>query len=200
MLGRLLFLLLGVVLILIAGGFLLPRTVVVERTILIEQPPELVHAVMRDFRHLEHWSPWHARSPEAGYRLEGPAQGPGATLVWGGGEAGGESGRLWIESELAPRRIDLRMELGETSEAESWFEIVPSGLDSEVSWGMRMHFGTFDLTGRYLGLMLPGLVGRDYQAGLERLKAYLEARPRGVEPNLEHQPGPEDELLPVSTP
>ena len=40
---------------------------------------------------------------------------------------------------------------------------------------MRVEFGTFDLTGRYIGLMLPG---NDWQGltakGLERLASYLE--------------------------
>jgi hypothetical protein len=178
MLRRVFASLLAIVVLVVIIGFFLPRQVVVERSLVIDQPAEVIFEVMQDLRHFEHWSPWHAANPDAGYRLEGPVAGPGATLVWSD-EAGSGAGRLWIVASDRPRRIDMNMELGE-SEVESWFRIEPEGLSQKVSWGMEMQFGAFDLTGRYVGLMLPGLVGRSYAEGLERLAEYLSTAPGRV--------------------
>ena len=183
MLRRVFAVLLAIVILVILIGFFLPRQVVVERSLVIDQPAEVIFEVMQDLRHFHQWSPWHATNPDAGYRLEGPDAGVGATLVWSD-EGGSGAGRLWIVATDRPSRIDMRMELGE-SEVESWFRIEPEGLAQRVSWGMQMEVGTFDLTGRYLGLILPGLIGRSYSEGLEGLSDYL-ARTLGRVPPLEH--------------
>jgi hypothetical protein len=177
---RLLSILLALVISIVLIGFFLPREVVVQRTQFIDTLPSTAFAVLNDLRHFNQWSPWYARSPEAGYRLEGPTSGVGATLAWSD-EQGSGAGRMWIVESVEPEAIELRMELGET-ESENFFRIRPLDGGSEVVWGMRMRFGTLDLTGRYIGLMLPGLLGDDFSDGLARLKTYLEADPGRVPP------------------
>lgn len=173
---RILAVLLVFVILIILIGFMLPRTVTIERQARIDQPAEIIFAVLEDFRHFSIWSPWQ----DAGYRIEGRPAGVGAVLAWSD-EGGSGAGRMWIVDAERPRRIDMRLELGE-SESETYFLIEPDGLAQRVTWGMRVEFGTFDLTGRYIGLMLPGLIGRSYQDGLERLAAYLSETPGRVPP------------------
>lgn len=178
MLRRLFALLLAFVVVLIVVGFLLPTTVTVERSRVIEQPPEVLFEVLTDMRHFVQWAPWTSGDADVDYRLEGPSSGEGATLVWNEeSEDGG--GRLWIVSADAPDRVDLELELG-GSEAESWFTIEPGDSGQRVSWGMQMRFGALDLVGRYAGLLLPGLVGSEYRKGLEQLDAYLDEAPGGI--------------------
>ena len=154
-------------------GFFLPRTVVVERSLDIGHSAEDVFDVLKDFRHFPQWSPWFARVPEAGFRIEGPASGVGSTLVWSD-EAGSGEGRLWIVGLTAPRRVELQQELGDT-EADGYFVIEPAEPTGQtVTWGLRFEVSQFDLVGRYMGLVLPGLVGPEYAEGLERLSDYLD--------------------------
>ncbi|QKK02492.1 MAG: SRPBCC family protein [Pseudomonadota bacterium] len=154
-------------------GFLLPAQVTVERSRIMDADPETVFEVLNDLRHFARWSPWLLHRSNRDFRLEGPPAGVGATLVWD--EARGDGGsRMWIVESRRPERIEMRLELGR-SDADGWFELESAEAGTEVQWGMRMSFGAFDLTGRYVGLMLPGLVGRDYSRGLERLERYLTA-------------------------
>lgn len=55
------------------------------------------------------------------WRLEGPPQGVGATLVWNETPES-EASRLWIVGIDRPDRIDMTLELG-GSQAASWFEL-----------------------------------------------------------------------------
>ncbi|TVS12317.1 MAG: hypothetical protein EA419_05125 [Wenzhouxiangella sp.] len=179
MLRRLFAVLLAIVILILVVGFFLPRQIVVERSLVIDQPAEVLFEVLQDFRHFRHWSPWLDRVSAADFRLEGPPAGTGATLVWSG-ESDGGGGRMWIVSVSPPQRIDLALELGET-EAEGYFLIDESaGFGHEVTWGLRFEVGTFDLVGRYIGLMLPALIGPDYQQGLVRLSEYLDQTPGRV--------------------
>jgi hypothetical protein len=177
---RLFSVLLALIIVIIIIGFLLPTTVVVERSRTVEAPPRVAFDVLADLRHFVRWAPWLDSQSGMSWRLEGPASGTGATLVWRETPEAAES-RLRIVSVRAPERIDMALELADTR-AESWFEIAPAGPGSEVRWGMRMSFGPLDLVGRYVGLLLPGLVGGDYDRGLERLDQYLAATPGRVPP------------------
>ena len=178
MLRRLFAVLLAIVILIILVGFMLPRTITIERDRTIDQPREVIFEVLQDFRHFSAWSPWHAANPDAGYRIEGRPAGVGAALAWSD-EGGSGAGRLTIVATDPPRRIDMQMELGE-SENLSYFLIEPDGLGQRVTWGLQVEFNTFDLTGRYIGLLLPAMIGRSYNEGLERLEAYLAETPGRV--------------------
>lgn len=168
--------LLTLVAILVVGGFLLPRETVIERERIIDQPRELVFQVLADLRHFQQWSPWFDHMAEADIRTEGVPGRVGSALVWAD-ERSGAGGRMWIVSLSELERIDLDLELGD-NQAEVYFTLAEAaGPGYRVGWGMRIEVGVLDLVGRYAGLLLPRLVGRDYDQGLERLERYLADMP-----------------------
>ncbi|WP_376690935.1 SRPBCC family protein [Wenzhouxiangella sp. EGI_FJ10409] len=178
MIRKLFGILLALIVALIVIGFLLPTTVTVERERVVEHSHDVVFEVLGDLRHFTQWAPWLGRHEAMTWRLEGPAEGVGATLVWKETPEA-EASRLWIVGVERPRRVDMKLELG-GNEADSWFEVSDGEGGRVVRWGMRIEFGALDLVGRYVGLMLPGLVGRDYREGLERLDEYLARSPGRV--------------------
>lgn len=178
MIRKLFGILLALVVALIVIGFLLPTTVEVERSRVVEHPQAVVFEVLGDLRHFTQWSPWLSRQTEMSWRLEGSPDEVGATLVWNETPES-EPSRLWIVAVEPPQRVEMTLELG-GNEADSWFEVVSVDRSSEVRWGMRIEFGALDLVGRYVGVMLPGLVGSDYSEGLERLDEYLSRSPGDV--------------------
>ncbi len=190
MLRRLFAVLLALVILLVVIGFMLPASVTVERDRAFDHPPEVLYEVVSDLRHFVQWSPWLDGAAPDTYRLEGAASGVGATLVWREGADAGAS-RMWITAVEASRRVEYELEFGD-NEADGWFRIDSDGIGYRVHWGLSMEFGTFDLVGRYVGLMLPGLVGREYDNGLQRLEEYLE-QAGGQVPEL--PPGLDGELL-----
>ena len=178
MFRRLFAVLLALVVLLIIIGFMLPTTVTVERDRAINHSPQVLYEVVSDLRHFVQWSPWLDGNVRGDFRLEGPASGAGATLVWREGADAGAS-RMWITAVEPPRRVDFELEFGD-NDAQGWFLIEPDGIGYRVHWGLAMQFGALDLVGRYVGLMLPGLVGREYDRGLEQLEEYLEQTPGQV--------------------
>jgi hypothetical protein len=70
--------LLGLVLILVLGGLLLPAQVHVERSQQISASPERVFSLIDNFQEFNRWSPWAARDPKTQYHFEGPERGVGA--------------------------------------------------------------------------------------------------------------------------
>lgn len=175
MLRRLFAVLLALVIALVVVGFMLPASVVVERERTMAHSPELLFEALSDIRHFAQWTPWLAAEDEGAYRIEGPPAGVGATLIWREASEAGTS-RMRIATLDPYRRIDFDLEFGD-NHAEGWFLIEPDGPQQRVTWGLAMQFGTLDLVGRYVGLMLPGLIGGEYARGLERLDDYLGQSP-----------------------
>jgi len=190
---RLLAMLLVVVILIILVGFMLPRSITIERSRSFDHPAPILFEVLNDLRHFPQWSPWDSGGASLTYRREGPDAGPGAALIWNEGEQE-SAGRLWIIDNAFPRRIDLKMELGD-SEVDSYYAIESENGQQTVTWGMTVEFSTFDLTGRYVGLMLPALIGPSYEDGLERLASYLSRTP-GEVPPLSNRTTPASEDTP----
>jgi effector-binding domain-containing protein len=66
---------------------------------------------------------------------------------------------------------------GEPGEAATWFDIVPEGDGSQVTWGFTHDYGV-NLVGRYFALLLSGVVRREYEIGIAALKELAESLPR----------------------
>lgn len=165
--------LLGLVLLLVVIGFLLPRQVTFERSLVIDQPAPVIFDVLVDMNQFMAWSPWSEAQGIENWWVEGRQGGSAeGTLVWQG--QGGQQGRLWVVSADRPHRIDLQMELDENV-VDTFYRIEPEGLGQRVSWGMSLEFGRFDLTGRYVGQILPRMIGGSYEQGLVNLADYLAA-------------------------
>lgn len=173
--------LLGIVISLVVFGLFLPREIVIERDRVIDHPREIIFEVMQDFRHFPQWSPWFDHSPNTEFRFERPGSGIGSSMSWIEPRSG-RSGRLWVVGLNRLNSIEMQLELGEV-ESDMSFRIEQAAeFGYRVSWAMRMEVGALDLVGRYTGLLLQRLVGRDYDEGLDRLARYLDQSPGSVPP------------------
>jgi effector-binding domain-containing protein len=158
------------------GGVLLPDRAAVSRSVTIDRPPAQVFAVANDLSRFNEWSPWYPMDPAASYRFEGPASGPGATMHWSGKAEVG-TGTLRIVDSQAPSRVATQVAFDGFGEpADAVILIEPDGAGgSTVSW--QFDVALTGPTARWFGLMMPGMVGDDYETGLAKLKALLESLP-----------------------
>lgn len=161
--------------ILFVGAWLLPGQVSLERSIRIERPPAQVFAVLEDLDRFNEWSAWYQHEPEAEYWRTGPQRGPGATLNWRGKRMG--EGALEITRVQPHQAIDTQVRFsGQPEPALASYRLQPAGADAtEVTWTFSTRLAW--PMPRWFGLLLPRYIGADYDAGLESLKALLEATP-----------------------
>lgn len=180
---KLLGIFIGVLAILVFIGLLLPSSVQVERSRILDHSPEVIFAVLNDLHHAPQWLPWLHEQNEVRWRLESAPEDGSLLLRWW---EEGRSGELRVSQlQIIEREpfssLQMRMRLG-SNEFDSWLRIVPAEEGQKVTWGMQAQFGRMDLVGRYLGLMLPGLVGRSHAQGLEALDKYLDSARGQVPP------------------
>lgn len=182
MLKWLLYLVLGLLAVLVAGAYLLPDRAHVERSIVIARPPSMVHAVVDSFALFNRWSPWAELDPATRYTYTGPERGAGASMSWASDDPDVGSGTQTITAST-PEAVTTALDFGGML-ATSTMRLAPAGEGTEVTWAFDAALPIpldggffFGVLGRWFGLGMDGMIGADYVRGLDRLKTLLEGMP-----------------------
>ncbi|MFN3523988.1 MAG: SRPBCC family protein [Phenylobacterium sp.] len=161
------------------GGFLAfaatrPDSFRVERTTVIKAPPERVYALIQDFRRWTEWSPYETLDADLKRIYGGPLSGEGATYAWEGREAG--SGQMRIIGAEPASRVLIRLEFTKPMQAVNTadFTLAPVAEGTRVTWAM---YGPMTFVSKLMSVFfsMDRLVGKDFEAGLAKLKAQAEA-------------------------
>ncbi len=161
--------------LLLLGGFALPSQSRFVVTADIDAPRATVFALVNDMRRKDLWSPITATDPNARIFFSGPARGVGATITWDGSIAG--SGTQSITASRPFESVETTINAGEAGESRTWFELADGLGFTRVLWGFEHDYG-LNVVGRYFGLMVTGLIRKDYEMHISGLRELAESLPR----------------------
>ena len=162
--------LLALAALMVAVASLLPREVTLTRNVLIAAPPEAVFPYLNALEKAARWSPWTGGAKPA---FAGPREGVGNRMTWSAPD--GSSGSEEIITSVPQERVETALEVADLGVATSWQVLRREGTGTRVTWGLMADTGTWPL-GRYRGLLIGRQLGDEFDAGLARLKALVEAR------------------------
>ncbi len=101
--------------------------------------------------------------------------GVGAKFDWAGNKDVG-SGSQEIVAAKANESLKLQLDFGDMGRPTAEFHLSPAGQGTKVTWTLDQSFEG-SLVGRYFGLMMDSMVGKDYEKGLAKLKTLVETFP-----------------------
>ncbi len=160
-----------VVLILVVG-ILLPSSYTIERSIVIEAPPEEVHTYVGDLKKWGEWTPWKEDDPTIIVTYGEKTKGVGASQYWVG-DSGTGSLTFTQDSPASGVEYDLTFD-GGTYECRSAMQYNSlSDNETEVTWTMAGDMGQ-SIVGGYLVLMMDSMIGDMFDKGLSNLKNKVE--------------------------
>jgi effector-binding domain-containing protein/uncharacterized protein YndB with AHSA1/START domain len=169
-------------LIFVGVALSLPRSVHVERSVLIDRPAGTVFTLVNGFSTFNQWSPWAERDPATVYQFSGPTQGVGARMEWEGDPRLVGKGWQEVVESVPPSRVRIQLDFDQQGRAMSYFQIDERADGVELTWGFdtvldegQGFFG--GLLARYFGLFFDSWIGTDYEYGLSRLQAFAESLP-----------------------
>lgn len=158
-----------------------PDTFRMQRSAVIDAPPERIHPLIDDFRRWAEWSPYEKLDPEMKKTYSGAASGRGAVYAWEGNRKAG-AGRMEITGS-SPERITIQLDFTRPFEAHNItnFTLQPRGGRTEVVWAMD---GPQPFINKVMCVFinLDNLVGKDFEAGLANLKQIAERQPSDAAP------------------
>ncbi|AXQ29271.1 hypothetical protein D0B54_11480 [Solimonas sp. K1W22B-7] len=156
------------------GFFVLPDTARIERSVLVQASPAQIFPLVNGFTRFNQWQPWAKMDPAMKTERSGPAEGVGARQAWHSEQESVGSGSLEIIESLPNERVRMQLQYtGFDGDNRSSFTLQPEGEGTRVTWLYETSFQG-NILGRWFGLMLDGMVGKDYEAGLLNLKLLAE--------------------------
>ena len=145
-----------------------------RESIVINKPASLIYKQVNDFHNWPAWSPWMATDPAMVMSYEGPAKGVGAKNMWTSKVHG--DGSMTILEVTPYKIVKSSLDFGQKGEAINYFELNETAQGTEVTWGVDIADMGYPL-GRYISLMMPGMMKPFFTKGLEKLKTVVEEMP-----------------------
>jgi len=173
MLKRLLLLLIGLAAVAVIGSFFIPANQQVSRSLVINQPPERIWALIIDPPAWNQWSPWYRRDPAMKITYDGAPRGEGARWSWTSDSEG--SGNMQIVRADVPRQMQYVMAFDGMGAATGQFVLEPADGGTQVTWSFESDAG-YNPIARWFGLALDTFIGPDFEAGLNNMATALKAK------------------------
>ena len=177
MLKKILIGIVGVLVLLILIGFILPSKFEITKSAQINAPAQYVFEEVNDLQKWEGWSYWYSLDPETKLTYSDQKTGQGASYEWKSDKTG--EGKLVVTESTpgASLAADLFfMQSEEPSKATYKFE--PNGEGTNVTMGFSTDFGMNPFM-RWMGvLMFPSEMEKAFDHNLTKLKEIAEAKPK----------------------
>lgn len=153
-----------------------PDTFAVQRSTVVQAGTDKLFPLINDLHQFNTWNPYARKDPAMRIDYRGPASGPGAAFDFSGNKDAGK-GSIEVTGGQAPTRVDMRLDMIEPFEGHNQiaFTLTPQGQATQVTWAMH---GPSPYLSKVVGIFLDmdHMIGRDFEAGLARLKATAETR------------------------
>lgn len=178
MLKKILIGIVGMIVVLLIVGFILPSKFEITKSAMISTNPQNVFEEVNDLEKWNNWSYWHSLDPDMKVVYSDQKSGKGATYEWKGNSKVGEGKLQLTESNpSASISADLFfMKSAEPSKAQYTFE--PAGENTNVTISFSTDFGMNPFM-RWMGvLMFPREMEKAFDYNLNKLKEIAEAKPK----------------------
>jgi Polyketide cyclase / dehydrase and lipid transport len=179
--------LVGLAMLFIVVGLCLPRLYHVERSVTINAPPEKIHSVVNRLEEWPKWTAWTVEKyPDMKVTFSGPKEGVGAHYEWDGESTGHGELELKTSDPAVGVTYDMAFDHG-AMPSTGGIKLAPEGTATKATWFADGDLG-WNPINRYFGLALDGMMGPDFQAGLENLRKRVEAEPTTPAAPVEEKP------------
>ncbi len=170
----------GAIAVVVIAGVLIyaatkPDSFRVQRTVLINVPPDKVFPLISDLKAWAAWSPYEKKDPAMKRTFGAVTAGKGATYSWEGNKDVGQGSMEIVES--GPRKVLIKLDFLKPFEAHNMGEFLmdPKGGDTSVTWAI---YGPSPYISKVIGTFMDmdDMIGRDFEKGLADLKAAAEKK------------------------
>lgn len=151
-----------------------PDSFRVERSTAMNAPPEKIFPYIEGLKRWAEWSPYEGRDPAMKRAYSGADSGTGAVYAWDGNDDVGK-GRMEIVDSTPPHRVVIKLDFLKPFEGHNMAELTvePKGGQTIVTWAM---YGPSTFMTKLIGTFMDmdDMIGRDFAAGLAKLKTVVE--------------------------
>jgi effector-binding domain-containing protein len=184
--------LLLLVILIAAIGLFLPAKIHVERSIVVNTTPEVPFNLINDLSKFNDWSPWYDIDTNTAYTNSEHTTGTGAWISWKSENPDVGNGKLSITESKPNELIVTKLEFEGWDPSGASYLFTTENNTTKITWSMDSDMG-YNVIGRWFGLFMDKMIGKDYDKGLVAIKKICEEQPvqdkvAGFEVNLRTLP------------
>lgn len=146
----------------------LPRTVVVERSLVMNTPGNVIFEEVNTLKNWEKWSPWMRLDPKVQLTYKGPQSGVGASYSWKSMVKNVGSGTVTVLNSVPGDSLTTSIEFEGMGKAMATYKFTKEGEGTKVRWSMVNDMGMNPM-GKFFGLAMDKMIGPDFEKGLHYL-------------------------------
>ncbi|QCX00323.1 polyketide cyclase [Aggregatimonas sangjinii] len=173
--ATILYIVLGLFVLILVLSMMAPKTYDVSRSIEIARPKQEVFDYLRSLKKMGEWSPWEKKDPNMVKTFTGTDGEPGCVSHWVGNKEVGE-GEQEIKKVVNGERVESELRFlkpfKSTSDCYLTTEDIGNG-HTKVTWGFSGN-NKFPMSIMTLFKSMDSMVGKDFEEGMQSLKANLE--------------------------
>jgi effector-binding domain-containing protein len=188
MIKKILYGLLGLIVLLVIVGFFLPGKLEVSKSITVNAPPEYVFEEVNQLENWSNWSYWNTLDKDLKITYGDTRAGLGAFYSWDGENVG--TGKIVISESTPYNKIKADLHFMEGDTARAWYDFEPEGAGTKLTMGFSSDFGMNPFK-RWMGpLFLKNEMDRSFDYSLKKIKEIAEAKPRFTIPITQEDVAP----------
>lgn len=152
----------------------LPKDVAVTRERVMDDTPEAIFTQISDVRNWQNWSEWYRTDPNAEFVYSDPSSGVDAWYSWNSENPNLGVGKLTIVAIEPNESMNTKIEFEGMGSVDGSWELSEAEGGINVKWTANMEFPFFQ---RWVGLVMDGALGPQFEAGLSRIDSAASAAP-----------------------
>lgn len=157
-------------------GLFLPSKIHVERSIVVNTTPEIPFNLINDLSRFNDWSPWYDIDTNTAYTNSEVKTGVGAWISWKSDNPDVGNGKLSITESKPNELIVTKLEFEGWDPSGASYLFKKENNTTKITWSMDSDMG-YNLMGRWFGLFMDKMIGKDYDKGLAAIKKICEEQP-----------------------
>jgi effector-binding domain-containing protein len=165
---RILLIILCIALVVISIGFILPRKIHVERSLLLNASQKTVFNQVNILKNWVKWSPWLQMDTNLRLIYTGPESGVGAKVKWMSSDKSVGSGNVSIVSSVLPDSVEVVFDFAEKGKSTGKYLFRKENNGTNVTSSLESDLGLNPMS-RWIGLFSDHLIGPDIEQGLFNL-------------------------------
>jgi effector-binding domain-containing protein len=168
--------LLLLVILIAAIGLILPAKIHVERSIVVNTTPEVPFNLINDLSKFNDWSPWYDIDTNTSYTNSEITTDSGAWISWKSENPDVGNGKLSITESKPNELIVTKLEFEGWDPSGASYLFTTENNTTKITWSMDSDMG-YNVIGRWFGLFMDKMIGKDYDKGLAAIKKICEEQP-----------------------
>jgi effector-binding domain-containing protein len=173
---KILFGLLGLLVLLVLVGFLLPGKFEMSRSVTVNAPAEYSFEEVNVLPNWQNWSYWNSLDTTMKVTYGEKVAGAGGSYSWESKDMG--NGKLTITESVPSSSIKADLDFMENGTAKAWYTFEPEGENTKVTMGFSNEYGMNPLM-RWVGFtIMKSEMNKAFDYNLQKIKEIAEAKPR----------------------